>query len=93
MSASLTSFLYLVSAVLFILALRGLSHPETSRQGNLMGVTGMAVAILVTLVHHGMGGGIPLILLGIAIGGSVGAAVAWKIGAAGACWKCKGASR
>jgi NAD(P) transhydrogenase subunit beta len=79
MSASLTSFLYLVSAVLFILALRGLSHPESSRRGNLMGVTGMAVAILVTFVHHGMGGGIPLILLGIAIGGSIGAAVAWKI--------------
>ena len=49
MSASLTAFLYLVSGVLFILALRGLSHPETSRQGNLFGMVGMALAILTTL--------------------------------------------
>ena len=54
MSASLTSFLYLVAAVLFILALRGLSHPETSRRGNLFGMSGMAVAVLVTLAHQGM---------------------------------------
>ena len=45
MSASLTAFLYLVAGVLFILALRGLSHPETSRQGNLFGMVGMALAI------------------------------------------------
>ena len=49
MSASFTAFLYLVSGVLFILALRGLSHPETSRQGNLFGMVGMALAILTTL--------------------------------------------
>ncbi len=49
MSASLTAFLYLVAGVLFILALRGLSHPETSRQGNLFGMIGMAIAILTTL--------------------------------------------
>src|SRR6267154_5465343 len=43
MSASLTSVAYLVAAVLFILALRGLSHPESSRRGNMMGVAGMAI--------------------------------------------------
>ena len=80
MSASLTSLFYLIAAVLFILALRGLSHPETSRRGAQMGMTGMAVAVLVTLAHHGMfSGPWPLILLGIAVGGSVGAAIAWRI--------------
>ena len=73
MSASLTSLLYLVAAVLFILALRGLSHPETSRRGNLLGVTGMAVAVLATFAHHGMfSAAALLILLGIVIGGSIG---------------------
>ncbi len=80
MSASLTSFLYLVAAVLFILALRGLSHPETSRRGNLMGVTGMAVAVLVTFAHHGMLSSTALLIpLGIAIGGSVGYFIASRI--------------
>ena len=45
MSASVTAFLYLVAGVLFILALRGLSHPETSRQGNRFGMIGMAIAV------------------------------------------------
>src|SRR5438552_2440021 len=46
MSQNLAALLYLVSGVLFILALRGLSNPETSRQGNLLGIAGMAIAIL-----------------------------------------------
>ena len=46
---NLTAFLYLVSGVLFILALRGLSHPESSRQGNLFGMIGMGIAIVTTL--------------------------------------------
>ena len=46
---NLASILYLVSGVLFILALRGLSHPTTSRQGNLYGMVGMGIAILTTL--------------------------------------------
>jgi len=80
MSASLTSLAYLVAAVLFILALRGLSHPETSRQGNRFGMIGMAVAVLATLAHHGMGGlGYGLIFLGIIIGGSIGTFIAYKI--------------
>src|SRR5688572_27132505 len=49
MNADLAALLYLVSGVLFILALRGLSSPETSRQGNIYGMLGMAIAIGVTL--------------------------------------------
>jgi H+-translocating NAD(P) transhydrogenase subunit beta len=80
MSPSLTAALYLVAAVLFILALRGLSHPETSRRGNQMGIAGMAIAILATLAHHGISGsGYLLILLGIVIGGSIGTFVARRI--------------
>jgi proton-translocating NAD(P)+ transhydrogenase subunit beta len=80
MSASLTSLAYLVAAVLFILALRGLSHPETSRQGNRFGMIGMAVAVVATLVHHDMSGlGYGLIFVGIIIGGSIGTFTAYKI--------------
>jgi proton-translocating NAD(P)+ transhydrogenase subunit beta len=80
MSASLTSLAYLVAAVLFILALRGLSHPETSRRGNTLGMIGMAIAILATLVHAHMSlGGIALIILGMCIGGAIGTTVALRI--------------
>ncbi len=80
MSASLTSAVYLVAAVLFILALRGLSHPETSRQGNRMGMIGMAIAIGATLLHHGMSSsGFGLILLALLIGGGIGTVLALRI--------------
>jgi NAD(P) transhydrogenase subunit beta len=80
MSANLTSLAYLVAAVLFILALRGLSSPVTSRQGNRFGMIGMAVAVIATLAHHGMGGlGYGLIFLGIIIGGAIGTFVALRI--------------
>src|SRR6201996_5970807 len=80
MSASLTSLAYLVAAVLFVLALRGLSSPVTSRQGNRFGMIGMAIAVLATILHHGMAGwGLGLILLGIIIGGSTGIVVARRI--------------
>jgi NAD(P) transhydrogenase subunit beta len=49
-SANLTAFLYLVSGIFFILALRGLSSPESSRQGNFFGIAGMTIAIVVTLL-------------------------------------------
>ena len=52
MTANLAALLYLVAGVLFILALRGLSSPETSRQGNLFGMVGMAIAIVTTLASH-----------------------------------------
>ena len=50
MSANLSSILYLVTGILFILALRGLSSPETSRQGNFFGIVGMVLAIIVTFL-------------------------------------------
>ena len=77
MSPSLTSLAYLIAAVLFILALRGLSSPTTSRQGNRYGMIGMGIAILATLVQHGMS--VWLILLGIIVGGAVGVVVARRI--------------
>jgi NAD(P) transhydrogenase subunit beta len=80
MSANLTSIAYLVAAVLFILALRGLSSPVTSRQGNRFGMIGMGVAVVATLAQHGMGGlGYGLIFLGIIIGGAIGTFVALRI--------------
>ncbi len=80
MSANVASFAYLVSGVLFIMALRGLSHPTTSRQGNFYGMVGMAIAIATTLAlatpdARGFG----LIVVGLAIGGSVGAVTARRI--------------
>jgi NAD(P) transhydrogenase subunit beta len=80
MNESLTSFAYLVAAVLFILALRGLSHPVTSRRGNQMGIAGMAIAIVATLLLAGMtGSGFLIIILGVAIGGSIGTVAALRI--------------
>ena len=52
MSADLAALCYLVAGALFILALRGLSNPETSRRGNLFGMIGMAIAIATTLASH-----------------------------------------
>ncbi|MBE3110921.1 MAG: NAD(P)(+) transhydrogenase (Re/Si-specific) subunit beta, partial [Acidobacteria bacterium] len=49
MTSEIAALLYLVAGVLFILALRGLSSPETSRQGNYLGMAGMAIAIITTL--------------------------------------------
>ena len=80
MSASLTALAYLVASVLFVLALRGLSSPVTSRQGNRYGMIGMGVAIVATLLHHGMSlPGFGLIALGLAIGGGAGVVVALRI--------------
>lgn len=77
---NITALLYLVSGVLFIMALRGLSHPETSRQGNTYGMVGMGIAILTTLfLAAPTFGGWALIVLGLAIGGGVGAYVARTI--------------
>src|SRR5215510_13382261 len=81
MNANIVALLYLVSGVLFILALRGLSSPETSRQGNLFGMVGMAIAIVTTLASHppaGLGAW-ALVLVGLAAGGSVGALIARRV--------------
>ncbi|TJV46011.1 MAG: NAD(P)(+) transhydrogenase (Re/Si-specific) subunit beta [Mesorhizobium sp.] len=80
MNANFASFLYLVSGILFILALRGLSHPTTSRQGNLYGMIGMGIALCTTLaLALPSAGRFGLIVLGLAIGGGVGAYVARRI--------------
>jgi NAD(P) transhydrogenase subunit beta len=81
MSADIVALLYLVAGVLFILALRGLSSPETSRRGNLFGMIGMAIAILTTLASHppaGVGAW-ALVVVGMAIGGSIGAVIARRV--------------
>ena len=80
MSPDFIALLYLVAAVLFILALRGLSSPATSRQGNQFGMIGMGIAIAATLLRPGMRfAGYDLIIVGVVIGGSVGTYVARKI--------------
>ncbi len=73
-----TPLAYLVSSVLFIMALRGLAGPETARRGFLYGVAGMVLAILVTIMLPNV---TPygLIILGVLIGGGIGSAIALKI--------------
>jgi len=79
-SANLLAVFYLISGVLFILALRGLSSPETSRQGNLFGIIGMAIAIGVTIVSVGnFSTGFLYLLILLLIGGSIGTFIAFKI--------------
>ena len=81
MSANLTAFLYLVSGALFIMALRGLSSPASSRQGNMFGMIGMAIAMLTSLASSPPSGfiGWVLLVLGLGIGGGIGAVVARRI--------------
>ena len=80
MSANLSAIFYLVSGVLFILALRGLSSPETSRQGNMFGILGMIIAITVTFLSIGnFSNGFIFVLLFILVGGSIGAFIAYRI--------------
>ncbi len=75
------ALMYLVAGVLFIMALRGLSHPTTSRQGNRFGMAGMVVAVLTTLVVAGPSDfmGYVYIVLGLGIGGAAGAVIAQRI--------------
>src|SRR5215475_3340580 len=81
MNADLAALLYLIAGVLFIMALRGLSSPETSRRGNLFGMIGMAIAVATTLAAHppaGLGAW-ALVIIAVAIGGSVGAVIARRV--------------
>ena len=83
MSHNLIPIFYLISGILFILALRGLSSPETSRKGNFYGVVGMVIAIVTTLIVIK----IPfssvttwsMLLAGIFIGGTIGTIIAQRI--------------
>ena len=81
LSANFANFLYLVSGVLFILALRGLSHPTTSQQGNKFGMIGMGIAVVTTLVLSPPATFLGWILLigGLGIGGGIGAVMARRV--------------
>src|SRR3981189_1424471 len=78
MNANLSGVFDLVAGVLFILSLRGLSSPASSRQGNFFGMIGMGIAVATTLAAHPPADGVAwvLVILGIAIGGSIGAVIA-----------------
>lgn len=78
MTTTFASLVYLLAAICFIMALRGLSSPETARQGNRYGIAGMALAILVTLMLPSMRSYLP-VLIAIAIGGSIGTYIALRI--------------
>ena len=80
MSPNLAAFWYLTSGILFILALRGLSSPETSRQGNLFGILGMTIAIIVTFLTIGsFSKGFIYVVIFLLIGGMIGSIIAFKI--------------
>ena len=78
MSASWTGFAYLVAAVCFIMALRGLSSPTSARQGNVMGIIGMVIAVVTTLLDPDVIS-YEIILAGILVGGTIGTLVAFRI--------------
>src|SRR3981189_3153955 len=81
MDADLAALLYLAAGVLFILALRGLSSPVTSRQGNLFGMVGMAIPTPPPLASHPAAGvgAWALVIVGMAIGGGAGAVIARRV--------------
>ena len=78
MSPNIVAILYLISAVLFIFALRGLSHPESSRLGNIFGIIGMIIAIFTTLMIQSV---FSYVEIGVAIfiGGAIGTFIALRI--------------
>jgi NAD(P) transhydrogenase subunit beta len=81
MTANISALLYLISGILFVLALRGLSSPESSRLGNMFGIAGMTIAVFTTLAGHppqGLGAWI-LVIAGIVLGGGIGAVIARRV--------------
>ncbi|MEP7061491.1 MAG: NAD(P)(+) transhydrogenase (Re/Si-specific) subunit beta [Betaproteobacteria bacterium] len=80
MSANQVALWYLVASVFFILALKGLSHPTSARRGNMLGIIGMAIAVVVTLaIIYTHTKNVGMILAGIAVGGAIGAVVARRV--------------
>jgi NAD(P) transhydrogenase subunit beta len=77
-SDSLSAFFYLIASICFIMALRGLSSPETARHGNIYGIAGMVIAVVTTLLTPQVVS-FWLIILGILIGGTIGTYIALKI--------------
>ena len=79
-SANLSAIFYLISGILFILALRGLSSPDTSRQGNYFGIAGMIIAIVVTFLSAGnISTSLVYVIIFLVIGGGIGAFIAFRI--------------
>ena len=78
MSSTVVGFAYLAAAVLFILSLKGLSHPETARRGNVFGIVGMVIAIATTLLQSEVLN-YAMILAAVLIGGAVGTVIALRI--------------
>ena len=79
-SANLSAVFYLVSGILFILALRGLSSPDTSRQGNFFGIAGMIIAITVTFLSVGnFSNSLIYVFVFLILGGAIGSFIAFKI--------------
>ena len=79
-SANLSAIFYLISGILFILALRGLSSPDTSRQGNYFGIAGMIIAIVVTFLSIGnISTSLVYVIFFLIIGGAIGAFIAFRI--------------
>ena len=78
MSSNIVAILYLISALLFIFALRGLSHPESSRMGNIFGIIGMIIAVFTTLMFKSV---LSYYEIGAAIliGGAIGSFIALRI--------------
>src|SRR3977135_2137981 len=81
MNANLSALLYLVAGVLFILSLRGLSSPASSRQGNFFGMIGMGIAVATTLAAHPPADGIGWLLgrLGMPLGGGRGGVIGRRV--------------
>src|SRR6202451_4684534 len=81
MSADLAALCYLVAGALFILALRGLSNPETSRRGNHFGMVGLVIAVVTTLAAHPPASlsAWVLVIVGMALGGGIGAVIARRV--------------
>lgn len=85
MSMNLITVLYLIASVCFIQALKGLSHPTTSRRGNLFGMIGMAIAVLTTIaLIYKLGAelatqGIGYVIVGLLIGGTAGTIMAKRV--------------
>lgn len=77
-SANTQALAYLLSAVLFILALKGLTHPSTARRGNVFGMIGMAIAIIATLLGSEVQS-YGFIIAGVLVGGLIGAVLAMRV--------------
>ena len=78
MGESYSAFLYLIASICFIMALRGLSSPDTARNGNYFGIAGMVIAVLTTLATPHVVS-FWLIILGLVIGGAIGTYIARQI--------------